>query len=199
MLTLLERLVRVVASTGLASNPGPHQYGMNDFTKSLADPTQHSAIRYWYDINIPLYTAFPAYLAHNDYKNPSGTPASTVFNWAKNHTGTLFEYYNQHPKQEADFARCMTGYAGNLTPWTEIYPTDELVAGGPSDDVVLVDVGGSVGHDISLLQAKHSLGPGRLVLQDQAAVIEEAHADSSITAMVHDFLTPQPVKGTNQL
>lgn len=107
----------------------------------------------------------------------------------------MFSYWEDRPKQQADFAQCMKGYAGLQTSWTDIYPTDKLVAGGDDDDVVVVDVGGSVGHDLKRFQAKHALAPGRLVLQDQAGVIQVHQVDSSVKTMVYDFFTPQPIKG----
>ena len=189
----------MLAASRLAANPGPHQYAMTHFSESLADPTQHSAIRYWYDVNIPLYTSFPAYLSHEGYQIPKGGPASCMFNWAKNYKGTLFEWFSQHPEQEKDFGYCMKGYAGNFTPWTDIFPTEELVSGGDSKDVVVVDVGGSFGHDINVFQAKHSLGPGRLVLQDQEKVIALAQVNEGIQAMTHDFMTPQVIKGRSMM
>lgn len=56
----LERLIRVLATTGLASNPGPHEFEMTDFSRSLADDSQSAAMRYWYDVSMPIYTILPA-------------------------------------------------------------------------------------------------------------------------------------------
>ena len=191
----LERLLRMLVATHLVANPAPNLYSMNEFSASLAEPTQHSAMRYWYDINIPMYTAMPQYLSNREYKEPSGTPATTAFNWGKDHTGTLFDYWAARPKQQEDFDWCMKGYAGHLAPWTAIYPTEKLLEGAPATEVLVVDVGGGTGHDLQLFQRKHRTAPGQLVLQDQAGVIARAQVDSSIKAMSHDFMTPQPVKG----
>jgi len=61
------------------------------------------------------------------------------------------------------------------------------------DDVVVVDVGGNIGHDILGFQQKYNLKPGRLVLQDRPEVIAITIVDSSIKAMAHDIMTPQPI------
>lgn len=195
----LERLMRAVASTGLVINPSPFQHGKTEPSTALADPVQHAAIHYWYDINIPIYEALPAYVAHNGYKNPRGPPSATAFNWAKNYDGTLFSYWSERPQEEKEFGLVMKGYANHFTPWVDIYPTEELMAGGSTDEVVLVDVGGSFGHNIMKLQAKHSPGPGRLVLQDLPGVTKGAEVDGSVKVMAHDFMTPQPIKGMSVL
>jgi len=64
------------------------------------------------------------------------------------------------------------------------------------DEVLLVDVGGSLGHDISEFRKKHPSAPGRLVLQDLPAVIAQGKdLDSKIEPKAHDFFTEQPIKG----
>ncbi|KAL9050100.1 MAG: hypothetical protein Q9162_006838 [Coniocarpon cinnabarinum] len=196
---LLERLLRVISATGLASNPGPHQFEMNTFSASLADQAQQSGMRYWYDIDIPIYAGLPSYLAFHGYKTPTAGPDKTCFNWSKNRLGTGFDYISESPARQADFDRCMTGYASAHTPWTEIYPTEKLVEAADPDEIVVVDVGGGVGHDISKFQQKHQLSSGRLMLQDRAKVLEKANPDKAIKVMTHDFFTPQPVKDADQL
>lgn len=79
------------------------------------------------------------------------------------------------------------------------FPVEQrLIKGAKSSegDVLLVDQGGSLGHDISEFHKKHPLAPGRLVLQDLPSVIAQAKdLDSKIEATGHDFFTEQPVKG----
>jgi hypothetical protein len=81
------------------------------------------------------------------------------------------------------------------------YPVQSLVEGTGigDDDVLIVDMGGSMGHDLSEFRRKWPDVPGRLVLQDLPEVIEQAKTvglHSSIQPMAHDFFTEQPVKGT---
>ena len=81
------------------------------------------------------------------------------------------------------------------------YPVEEnLVKGAKTEDksVFLVDIGGGKGHDLQELYQKHPKLPGKLVLQDIKAVIEEAEAsglDEKIVPTEHDFFTKQPVIG----
>lgn len=79
------------------------------------------------------------------------------------------------------------------------FPVREKLVDGSgtgTDDVFLVDMGGSIGHDISEFKRKWPDVQGRLVLQDLPTVVDHVKdLDSSIEVMPHDFFTPQPVKG----
>ncbi|OAL33322.1 hypothetical protein AYO20_07333 [Fonsecaea nubica] len=68
------------------------------------------------------------------------------------------------------------------------------------DRATLVDVGGGQGQSIiQILQAFPTLRADRMVLQDLPEPIAQAQTSKllpeGVTAMVHDFWTPQPVKG----
>lgn len=80
------------------------------------------------------------------------------------------------------------------------YPVPTLTEGTniTKDDVLLVDMGGSMGHDLSEFRRKWPQIPGRAVLQDLPEVVKQANSmnlPSSIETMSHDFFTEQPIKG----
>lgn len=80
------------------------------------------------------------------------------------------------------------------------YPVLSLVAEANigDQDVLLVDIGGSLGHDLSEFRRKWPQVPGRLILQDLPKVVEQARSmdlDPAIELMTHDFFTEQPIKG----
>ena len=65
------------------------------------------------------------------------------------------------------------------------------------DEVLMVDVGGGLGHDLELLKQKHYRLQGRLLLQDKQEVIAQITASETVfEKTVHDFFKPQPIKGT---
>ena len=99
----------------------------------------------------------------------------------------------------------MAGYRTGRPSWMDanFYPVDENLvrdARMEDTDVFLVDIGGGKDHDLQELCRKHPNLPGRLVLQDLPAVIEEAKTsglDESILPMNHDFFAEQPVLGVS--
>lgn len=98
----------------------------------------------------------------------------------------------------------MSGYRQGKHSWMAegFYPVEARLSQGikdAGDHVFLVDVGGGIGHDLQELKTKHPNIPGRLVLQDQPSVIDQiSQAPASIELTVHDFFTPQPIKGTSR-
>lgn len=100
---------------------------------------------------------------------------------------------------------CFEAFTGHMeawtmwkTPWTKVYDTTRLLEGAKLDNGApfVVDVGGNTGIDISHVLSKHpDLPAGSLVLQDLPEIIANAQVDNKVTAMVHDFWNPQPVKG----
>jgi len=101
-------LIRNLASNSLVTNTSAHQYGLTEFTRSLADPLQHSAIRYLYDVNLPVFEALPAYIAEEGYKNPIGKPLTqSAWNKGKGLDHTFFDWLQRNPAAEKDFSACM--------------------------------------------------------------------------------------------
>jgi len=101
-------LIRNLASNSLITNTSPHQYGLTEFTRSLADPLQHSAIRYLYDVNLPVFEALPAYIAEAGYHNPVGKPLTqTAWTKAKGLDYNFFDWLQGNPGAEKDFSACM--------------------------------------------------------------------------------------------
>jgi hypothetical protein len=124
--------------------------------------------------------------------------SSTAFSQALGTSDTLFDYISKHPEHEIEFAHCMRGVSESMKSWVDIYPTESLLVDnddGLCDGVVVVDIGGSTGHDINAFQRKHRLKSGRLVLQDLEKVLEQAEVEPNITIMPHDFFRAQTVKG----
>lgn len=83
---------------------------------------------------------------------------------------------------------------------TDFYPVHERLINGfkaDGDSVLLVDQAGGLGHDLEALCRKLPHAPGRLILQDQAKVIDtvKADLDPRIAPMAHDIFTPQPIQG----
>lgn len=96
----------------------------------------------------------------------------------------------------------MGGYSQGRPSWmnADFFPVRERLVKGakPEDDsVFIVDIGGSVGHDLAEFRRKHPETPGRLVLQDLPVVLGQIESlDDKIERMAYDFYTDQPLLGT---
>lgn len=95
----------------------------------------------------------------------------------------------------------MGGYRAGKSSWVDLgfYPVEERLGSGMkegTEEALLVDVGGGLGHDLELLKEKHEHLPGRLILQDKEEVLSQIPAtDNVFEKMRHDFFTRQPVQG----
>jgi len=99
------------------------------------------------------------------------------------------------------FNHHMSGYRQGRPPWCgpDFFPVQEKLINGFSteaDAVMLVDIGGSLGHDVTQFHKLNPDHPGKLILQELPVVIGQLeNLDEAVTPMTHDFLTEQPVKG----
>jgi hypothetical protein len=171
----------------------PGVFGLTQFTSELAEPAIASTVDMYFEVNGPINFILPAYVASLNYQNPTDAVNGNFQHWCGQ---PLWEWLKTHPKAEAVIGTVMAAYAANRPSLAEVYPTDELVKNAQEDSVLLVDCGGGVGHDTAAFARTHPQKPGKLVLQDRPAVIENAGSlDPSIEKMEYDFFTPQPIKG----
>lgn len=163
---------------------------------------------------LPTSLHFPAYLTQTNYATPTEV-RSGAFQSAFKTEKNMFEYLTAHPPLGQQFNHHMGGYRLGRPSWmdTGFYPVQERLVQGmaESDATLLVDIGGSLGHDLqefayvsrsssyasanSRASTKYPNEPGRLVLQDLPAVIDAIQSlHPKIERTKYDFFTEQPVK-----
>lgn len=127
------------------------------------------------------------------YTNPTD---ATYTNWHHMRGLSRFDELKQRPDEMDIFQAVMAANTASKTPWTDIFPINELTEASRPNVPLLVDVGGGAGHDIERLRKRLTrISPGSLVLQDLAPVIEKAAVHYSVFAMVHDIFKEQTIKG----
>lgn len=142
----------------------------------------------------------PEFFKKTGYKNPHNI-ADGPFQYGHNTNVPFWVYLSEHPPLLECFNNYMAGYRQGKTSWVDFYPVvdrlgKDLMADAQSNTVLLVDVGGGMGHDLKEFRAKYPHLPGRLILQERQEVVSQIAASSSgIEATVHDFFTAQPIKG----
>ena len=115
---------------------------------------------------------------------------------------SMFEWLQTQPEKLAVFGATMAAASalranGVMATLSILFPfeTDNYV-GTSEDKVLLVDVGGGKGDLIERFRRQRSDLAGRMIVQDLPKVIEGRPAIEGVEFMVHDFFTPQPIKGT---
>lgn len=199
---LIERVLRHLAATAIITELEPSIYAPTPVSQALAKPRSAAALKYCDALPGPVLARLPTYLAQTEYRNPENqidgpfqhamqTP-DTPWNWARSQPG-LGEIFALH----------MSGYHEERPSWMDpgFYPVEERLIQGckPGQQrVFLVDVGGSVGHDVEELMTKCPVVSqnGRLVLQEIPAMVAQAKQQRPhLESEIHDFFGPQPIKG----
>ncbi|KAJ4412122.1 hypothetical protein N0V82_008833 [Gnomoniopsis sp. IMI 355080] len=140
----------------------------------------------------------PQYLAEHGYRDPIDgldCPWQMAFN-TKLHS---FEYIQKDP----ELAKLFKGAVLSLkhtrrAHWEDqdFYPVQERLVAGlkPGDSVLMVDVGGGMGLDLTNFHDSHPPPAGaRLILQDVDSVINTTGPlPPSIEKVAHDFFQEQP-------
>lgn len=195
---LLRRILRHCASMGALRDKEPDSYALTNVAEALRRPDTLGGLDYWFDIAAPVCLSLPRFLSNTNYKDPTNM-AECNWQMARDTNLNFFDFMENHPSEMASFANLMSGYASNRGSWLDLYPVQQLFENTSAEDVALVDVGGSLGHDVVRLRARLPQMPGRLIVQDLASVVAQAKVDSTVEMMAHDFFTEQPVKGKTLL
>ncbi|KAI9898754.1 hypothetical protein N3K66_007114 [Trichothecium roseum] len=210
---LLSRFMRHLAATDYLVEAGPDTYERTHFTKAMGQSLVSGSYAPFCKYTMPAYSNFPAYAASPACRWT--TPTDMHDGNYQHAAGTRLNYLEHVQSQPGDghrFARHMELCSLGRPGWADgrgFYPVRERLVdgfdgrrlddGGNGDDqgaVLLVDVGGSTGHDLMDLCAAYPDLPGRLVLQDLPVVLKNAgRLDPRIDVVEHDFFTAQPVIG----
>lgn len=166
-------------------------------TALAADPALSAVYGEFYSqLNNPMFRSLPYFLKDNGFKNPNDVNNCNWQYW-KGTSNNLFQDLALNPAMASDFHAAMQCHSKyNLTPWPEVFPTNTVVNDAKPDRALVVDIGGSKGHDLEKFRLCHPEIPdGSLILQDLPEVVANVKLDRAILVQEYDFFTPQPVKG----
>ncbi|KAA8575032.1 hypothetical protein EYC84_004253 [Monilinia fructicola] len=169
----LARFLRYLASVRMIRETGKNTFEASKVTEALAQKGSKGGIgHYFYSLG-PTLQATPDYLAQREYKDITDNtcaPAQIAFN-----TNIPYFYWVQQQPR-------LINYFGDFMNWDPKEP-------------VFVDVGGGFGHKCLEFRMEKPDVPGRVILQDLDHAIENALPMKDVELEVHDFFTPQIVKG----
>lgn len=143
----------------------------------------------------PSYMAIPKYFQETNYQNAVNALYGP---WQVGLATDLhmFPWLKSHPVEFDYFQRWMAGRRAEANIWIENYPFAERYGHETSAETPLfVDIGGAGGHQCVAFRTKYPNMPGRVILQDLPHVIETVVPTLNIEPMMHDFTTPQIIKG----
>ncbi|KAF9873973.1 hypothetical protein CkaCkLH20_08707 [Colletotrichum karsti] len=191
--TLLYRLLRLLAANHLVEEVSVGTFRPSQFGTAITAPLFDGLFKSYYELILPIYLNLPKFLASTSYKNPQD-PEQSPFQFAHDWRGSLWTYYQAHPEKQAEFNLIQQSIASLQPAWTDIFPTSSFLDSDPATPL-LVDVGGSAGHDILKFTELRPELASRLYLEDFESVVDAAQMPNGVNKVAYDFFTPQPVKG----
>ncbi|KAI1802496.1 putative O-methyltransferase [Daldinia bambusicola] len=198
---LVGRFLRHLSAMGYVKETGADEFAPTNFTRSLCIPIISAGYPLVSGGLLTSNINFHEYMRKTGYKVPISN-SDGPYQYAYETSKHFFEYLQGRPPYGDLFNLHMSGYHYGRASWMDpgFFPVeDKLVDGAERDEeaAFLVDVGGSIGHDIQDFLIKHPSVPGRLILQDLPAVIDQISSlDKRIERMAHDFFEEQPIRGS---
>ncbi|OTA55120.1 putative O-methyltransferase [Hypoxylon sp. EC38] len=198
---LISRILKHLAAMNIVAESGADKYVATPLSNAFTEPRYRAGLIYTYDVAGPSFRGLPEYLKSIKYALPTSL-TDGPFQAAHKTQLPFFAWLDKNPPYLELFNSYMAAYRAGKPSWVDpgFYPVSERLAEGFGDktgdnQVLLVDVGGGLGHDLRELKEKHPSLPGKLILQDRAEVISTVSGQNVFEAAAHDFFTPQPVKG----
>lgn len=143
----------------------------------------------------PMFHGMHEALKKNNYRSPTDAQRP-LFNYALGVDGPFFGYVKSNPYIAEAFDMMMKAHTVGRISWLDMYPVREKVMQDAArDGPIFVDIGGGIGQDSDKFVQAFPECSGRIILQDQAHVVERATVGPDVKIMGHDFFMPQPVKG----
>lgn len=194
------------------------------------DSTAYHALMWWKKVSDPSCRNLPGFLTRTAYQNPLDPARCNFMDVTGPDRLDCWQLFARDPELRRNFGGYMRGQLEYRLDWTEVYDVAGIAdgwwshnddddddgdddGGGNSSTTttrsfavfhkkkkLLVDIGGSHGHDLDRVLARMpDLPAGCLVLQDLPNVLADAGdaLDKRIVKMPYDFFEPQPVVGTS--
>jgi hypothetical protein len=192
---LMRRFLRYWATLNVVEEVSRDTFKATNVTRNLSEEVAEAAFKHYYGICRGQYLGTVPFLERTGYKNPVDE-TNTAFHVGWDTKLRPFEWMAEHPDQLAHFNAYMATRRKPERTWLSEYPVlDEVGEGADPERVLYVNVGGGIGHQCAQFLDKYPEAPGRIVLQDLPATIEQALKLPRMEAMAVDFFQPQPVKG----
>ncbi|KAL4740462.1 S-adenosyl-L-methionine-dependent methyltransferase [Aspergillus similis] len=137
------------------------------------------------------------YFENRGYRSPEDA-YDGPFQFAYGTSEHYFDWLKKNPESQHAFNVTMTATEQDGADyWFDVYPVRETLSSPDPDRVLLVDIGGGVGHTLAALKRRFPDLSGRLILEDLPQVIDDIKEPLSgnISAIKYDMFEPQPIRG----
>ena len=190
--------MRACTACHLFRETGKELYAHNSFSRCFVIEENRAIFQHMYDFGGVATYALPKFLEQNNWQNPEDY-TNSAWQLAHHTELGLWEFLEADPKRMKFFNSGMRSFAKVINSGVGPYPFAQELNAKPlaADQFVLVDVGGGQGQALERIQRDFPTLQGRICLQDQPHVIEDAIARGlpfNIETQGTSFFQPNPVK-----
>ncbi|KAI4591940.1 hypothetical protein KJ359_012071 [Pestalotiopsis sp. 9143b] len=174
---LVERLMRTLVGCGIFSQADTRSYKPNRLARAFSDQHNRDMFQQLYDFIGKGAYVLHEFLESTGWKNPESYEKSAINLGLGISQAGFWEWLSADATRQALFNSAMQSQpsAVNVAAVYDFERELNRETIGP-DDVAVVDVGGARGHALVAIRQAFPGLKGRLVLQEQTAVLEEAIA-----------------------
>ena len=191
--------MRACVACHLFSETGKELYAHNAYSRCFLREADRDMFRQMYDFGGKAVYALPQFLQRTHLQNPEDYAHSA---WQLGHHTELglWEFLSEDPQRMRIFSSGMRSLATVANSDVGPYPFAQELNAEPlaADEIVLVDVGGGYGQALERIKQDFPNLKGRLCLQDQQHVIQDARAKGlsiDIETQAMSFFQPNPIRG----
>ncbi|BCS10681.1 O-methyltransferase [Aspergillus luchuensis] len=196
---LLVRIMRVLCANHVFEETGVEKYRALPLAIMFASNNPPSEVIKHFHSDMKASVHSYDYFEARGYRNPQDA-YDTTFQLAFGTKEHYFEWIQHNPEELHAFNTVME--IGNRSlegvQWYDYYPWQEnLATTDNTNRVLLVDIGGGKGHDLSGFKRKFPEVKNPLIVQDLPGVIGDIQEPliQGVNAVGHNMFDPQPVKG----
>ncbi|KAL7651581.1 hypothetical protein ACMYSQ_008924 [Aspergillus niger] len=196
---LLVRIMRVLCANHIFEETGVEKYHQLPLAIMFATDSPPSEVIKHFHSDMKASVHSYDYFEARRYQNPEDA-YDTTFQLAFGTKEHYFEWLQHNPEELHAFNTVME--IGNRSlegvQWYDYYPWQEkLATTSGTDRVLLVDIGGGKGHDISGFKRKYTEIKHQLIVLDLPKVIEDIQEPliEGIKVVGYNMFDPQPIKG----
>lgn len=191
--------MRACTACHLFEETGRELYAHNAYSRCFVPEADRDMFLEMYDFGGKATYALPEFLKRTNWQNPEDYANSA---WQLGHRTDLglWEFLSADPQRMKVFNSAMRSLATVTNSGVGPYPFAQELNAEPlaADEIVLVDVGGGHGQALERIIKDFPTLQGRLFLQEQPHVIEDAKArglPAKIETHEASFFQPNPLKG----
>lgn len=151
--------MRVLAANRIFTElAGPEtKFGPTSLSNIFTVPALSNGIKHCFDLGYRGGAGFPSYARETNYRQLEDE-LDSPFQYAFQTKLHCFDWWKEHPREASQFHSMMTDYRANRPPWVSMFPVEESICNSAAgkQEVLLVDVGGGLGHDLMLFRNRCS-------------------------------------------